>query len=107
MRESEPQLPPVHAPDTREGLSHALVTAIAERLARREQSLVFVNRRGFAPSLLCGSCGWRAECPNCSARLVVHREARGLRGEGGAQFHGGRYSGKSFHAEGAERRRTA
>ncbi len=70
---------PVHAPDTHEGLSHALVAGIAARLERREQSLVFVNRRGFAPSLLCGSCGWRAECPNCSARLVVHREIRALR----------------------------
>jgi primosomal protein N' (replication factor Y) len=70
---------PVHARDAHDGLSRPLLDAIAQRLERREQSLVFVNRRGFAPSLLCGSCGWRAECPNCSARLVVHREVRGLR----------------------------
>jgi primosomal protein N' (replication factor Y) len=62
-----------------EGMSDALIAAIERRLEREEQSLVFINRRGFAPSLLCGSCGWQAGCPRCSARLVVHREARRLR----------------------------
>ena len=46
-------------------------TALATRLDRGEQSLVFINRRGFAPSLLCSSCGWQAGCPRCSARLVA------------------------------------
>ena len=62
-----------------EGLADALVAAIGQRLTRGEQSLVFVNRRGFAPSLLCSSCGWQAGCPQCSARLVVHRDAGELR----------------------------
>jgi primosomal protein N' (replication factor Y) len=62
-----------------EGMSAALIEAIELRLAREEQSLVFINRRGFAPSLLCGSCGWQAGCPRCSARLVVHRDVRMLR----------------------------
>ena len=62
-----------------EGMSDALIAAIERRLEREEQSLVFINRRGFAPSLLCGSCGWQAGCPRCSARLVVHRDARLLR----------------------------
>ena len=62
-----------------EGMSAALVDAIGLRLQRDEQALVFINRRGFAPSLLCGSCGWQAGCPRCSARLVVHRDARMLR----------------------------
>ncbi|HVN36409.1 MAG TPA: primosomal protein N' [Casimicrobiaceae bacterium] len=62
-----------------EGMSAALVAAIELRLEREEQSLVFINRRGFAPSLLCGACGWQAGCPRCSARLVVHRDARMLR----------------------------
>jgi primosomal protein N' (replication factor Y) len=56
-----------------DGLAPALVTAIAARLARGEQSLVFVNRRGFAPSLKCASCAWEAGCPRCSARLTTHR----------------------------------
>lgn len=46
--------------------------ALEARVARREQSLVFLNRRGFAPILACGACGWNAECPRCSARLVWH-----------------------------------
>ena len=50
------------------------VAAIDARLARGEQSLVFINRRGYAPSLLCAACGWQAGCPRCSARLVVHRD---------------------------------
>ena len=62
-----------------EGISATLVAAIDVRLARGEQSLVFINRRGFAPSLLCSSCGWQAGCDRCSARLVVHRDAAMLR----------------------------
>ena len=53
--------------------------ALAARLARGEQSLVFVNRRGFSPSLLCAACGWEADCPRCSARLTVHRTPAMLR----------------------------
>ena len=62
-----------------EGIGAPLVAAIEARLLRGEQSLVFINRRGFAPSLLCSSCGWQAGCPRCSARLVVHRDAGQLR----------------------------
>ena len=61
-----------------DGLAPALKTAIAERLARGEQSLVFVNRRGFAPSIKCSACGWEAGCPRCSARLTTHRAPRAL-----------------------------
>jgi primosomal protein N' (replication factor Y) len=56
-----------------------VLEAIGERLGRAEQSLVFVNRRGFSPSLLCHACGWAACCPHCTARLVLHRESRELR----------------------------
>src|SRR5581483_3401053 len=70
---------PARADNVRDGLGTRLIDAMRERLARGEQSLVFVNRRGFAPSLLCGSCGWRADCPHCSARLVMHRQAGALR----------------------------
>lgn len=62
-----------------EGIGVPLVAAIAARLKRCEQSLVFINRRGFAPSLLCSACGWQAGCAHCSARLVVHRDAGELR----------------------------
>jgi len=55
------------------------LSALAARLDRGEQSLVFINRRGFALSLLCSSCGWQAGCPRCSARLIVHRETADLR----------------------------
>ncbi len=77
-------LPAVRRIDTRrvrldEGLSPALQTAIGERLARGEQSLVFINRRGYAPVLSCPSCGWVSQCPHCSANLVVHLADRRLR----------------------------
>jgi primosomal protein N' (replication factor Y) (superfamily II helicase) len=62
-----------------EGIGETLRAALAARLARGEQSLVFVNRRGFSPSLLCSSCGWEADCPRCSARLTVHRTPAALR----------------------------
>ncbi|HVO90508.1 MAG TPA: primosomal protein N', partial [Casimicrobiaceae bacterium] len=62
-----------------EGLSEAMIDALARCVARGEQALVFVNRRGFAPSYKCCACGWEAGCPRCSARLTVHRDARELR----------------------------
>ncbi len=62
-----------------EGIGEPLRAALAARLARGEQSLVFVNRRGFSPSLLCSACGWEADCPRCSARLTVHRTPAMLR----------------------------
>lgn len=62
-----------------EGLAPALVDAIGQTLARSEQSLVFVNRRGFAPTLLCHECGWIAPCHRCSARLTLHSTAHRLR----------------------------
>ena len=55
------------------GLSRPALTALTETLARGEQSLVFLNRRGYAPALYCPSCAWVMPCPHCSARLVLHR----------------------------------
>ncbi|MEO1730907.1 MAG: primosomal protein N' [Pseudomonadota bacterium] len=54
-------------------LAQPLVVGIEERLARGEQSLLFLNRRGYAPLTLCRTCGHRFKCPNCSAWLVEHR----------------------------------
>jgi primosomal protein N' (replication factor Y) len=65
--------------DVHDGVSVALSQAIGERIARGEQSLVFVNRRGYAPSLKCPACHWQAECVRCAARLVVHRAPAQLR----------------------------
>ncbi len=73
------QFVPDRAPGAVEGIGATLMDALAARIERGEQSLVFINRRGFAPSLLCSACGWQAGCPRCSARLVVHRDAAELR----------------------------
>jgi primosomal protein N' (replication factor Y) len=62
-----------------EGLSHPMLVAIRERLARGEQSLIFLNRRGFAPVLMCYDCGWIAPCPRCDARLTMHKGHNRLR----------------------------
>ncbi|HVY05791.1 MAG TPA: primosomal protein N' [Burkholderiales bacterium] len=61
------------------GLSDEAAQAICARLSRGEQSLVFLNRRGFAPALVCNSCGWNAGCTRCSARLVWHFRDAALR----------------------------
>ena len=62
-----------------EGVSDAMHAAIGQRLERGEQSLLFVNRRGFAPVLLCRRCGWTAGCRRCDAHLVYHRRAERMR----------------------------
>jgi primosomal protein N' (replication factor Y) len=77
-------MPRIECVDTRgtalaDGLSPALLAAVAERLQRREQSLIFINRRGYAPVLLCRACGWLSACHRCSAQLVVHLPERRLR----------------------------
>ena len=59
-----------HGPDV--VLSERLAAALGDRLARREQALVLLNRRGFATAVFCRQCGGSLECPNCSVSLVVH-----------------------------------
>ena len=56
-----------------EGFSESLLADIEATLARDEQVLVFINRRGFAPTLICHDCGWVANCSHCDARLTVHQ----------------------------------
>ena len=65
-------------PERQRWLSPRLVAALEDRLAKGEQSLLFLNRRGFAPLTLCRNCGFRFQCPNCSAWLVEHRLSRRL-----------------------------
>jgi primosomal protein N' (replication factor Y) (superfamily II helicase) len=60
-------------------LSSQLLEAIQQRVARGEQSLIFLNRRGYAPVLACTACDWKSECPHCSAFRVFHKIDRTLR----------------------------
>ncbi len=74
------QLPTIEAidlianpPERGRWIAPPLVTAIDATLARREQVLLFLNRRGYAPLTLCRTCGHRFQCPNCTAWMVEHR----------------------------------
>jgi primosomal protein N' (replication factor Y) len=83
-RIGEAQLPRVRLVDMnlqphKTVFSPQLLGAISERIARGEQSLIFLNRRGYAPVLACTSCDWKSECPNCSAFRVFHKIDRTLR----------------------------
>lgn len=62
-----------------EGLTPILMQAVRDRLSRREQVLLFLNRRGYAPVLLCPACRWHAPCDRCDARLTVHLAKKTLR----------------------------
>lgn len=61
------------------GISLPLQKAIAQTLQAGQQVLVFLNRRGFAPTLLCHDCGWISQCPRCDARTTLHQRSRELR----------------------------
>ena len=67
-----------NSPGRQRWISPPLEAAIKETLAKGEQALLFLNRRGYAPLTLCDGCGHRLECPNCSAWLVEHRFSRRL-----------------------------
>lgn len=54
------------------GLSDILIAEIKKRLEKKEQVLIFLNRRGYAPVLICESCGWQANCPHCDAHFTLH-----------------------------------
>ncbi|HUW52233.1 MAG TPA: primosomal protein N' [Rhodanobacter sp.] len=77
-RPPQVQIIDMRAQQLAHGLSPALLTAVAQTLARGEQVLVFRNRRGYAPVLLCHSCGWHAECPRCERPLTLHAGRRQL-----------------------------
>ncbi|HEX8541964.1 MAG TPA: primosomal protein N' [Pseudomonas sp.] len=61
------------------GISGPMQQAIGQTLAAGQQVLVFLNRRGFAPTLLCHDCGWLSGCPRCDARMTVHQRSGELR----------------------------
>lgn len=80
----EAALPVIRLIDTRnetprDGIASRLADALAARLARGEQALVFLNRRGYAPVLACPACDWVSGCRRCSAHLVVHLGEKLLR----------------------------
>jgi primosomal protein N' (replication factor Y) (superfamily II helicase) len=62
-----------------EGMTDEVLAALRQRVHQRQISLVYINRRGFAPVLACTDCGWTSGCPRCSAKLVVHLLERRLR----------------------------
>lgn len=72
-------LPKVHILDAKiakkvHGLSQVLIGHIQQCLDRQEQVLIFLNRRGYAPVLICESCAWQANCPNCDAHFTLHTQ---------------------------------
>ena len=62
-----------------QGLSQPALQAIERHLAAGGQVIVFLNRRGYAPTLFCNQCGWVAPCAHCDARMTLHRQAQQLR----------------------------
>lgn len=87
QRTASAQLPTVHVLDLKEGyrsgqptiLSDALFERLKETLARDEQAILFLNRRAYAPFVLCRDCGKEAKCPNCAVSLSFHRLDKRLR----------------------------
>jgi primosomal protein N' (replication factor Y) len=62
-----------------EGLTSTLVSALKRRLEQGEQSLLFLNRRGYAPVITCDACGWISNCTRCTAFMVLHKPEHRLR----------------------------
>lgn len=72
-------LPKIHLIDLKiaqkqHGISEQLIKEIQKRLNQEEQVLIFLNRRGYAPVLICESCGWQANCPHCDAHFTLHKK---------------------------------
>ncbi|MAK55397.1 MAG: primosomal protein N' [Pusillimonas sp.] len=84
QRAREVTLPDIRLVDTRrlelqQGFSPQLLEAMEKRLAAKEQVLIFLNRRGYAPALSCTSCGWVSQCPRCTAYTILHRSGPATR----------------------------
>ncbi len=83
QRAGEAELPVMERIDLRgqslqQGFSELTLERMKQTLERKEQVLVFLNRRGYAPTLMCHQCGWIADCDNCDANLTVHKRANKL-----------------------------
>ncbi|MFZ2301292.1 MAG: primosomal protein N' [Gallionella sp.] len=82
--QADARLPEVRCINTNQtvmhhGISENLLREIGQRIARREQSLLFINRRGYAPVLMCGECGWLSGCKHCAGKMVLHLNDKRLR----------------------------
>jgi len=73
------QITDVRQQPLKAGLSLALIKACQDTLNKEEQALLFLNRRGFAHTLLCHDCGWVAHCDHCDSRMVIHKRQNKLR----------------------------
>lgn len=62
-----------------EGISEKLLREVEQRISRGEQSLLFINRRGYAPVLMCRECGWLSDCKHCAGKMVLHLKDQRLR----------------------------
>lgn len=62
-----------------EGISEKLLREVEQRISRSEQSLLFINRRGYAPVLMCRECGWLSDCKHCAGKMVLHLKDQRLR----------------------------
>ena len=83
QRAGSAAIPKWHTVDMRQekiesGFAETTLTSIEDTLGRSEQVLVFLNRRGFAPVVLCNHCGWAAECRNCDSKMTLHRSCNEL-----------------------------
>ncbi len=76
--QAEWQLVDIRHSQLNTGFSQTVIEAISTQLAEGNQVLVFLNRRGFAPTLMCHDCGWVANCRHCDAHLTVHTNRPGL-----------------------------
>jgi len=84
QRAGNAALPEVNLVDQRtqalnDGLSPPMIAAIKHRVVKAEQSLLFLNRRGYAPVIMCRACGWTQSCPRCDAHMIVHQHKNLLR----------------------------
>ncbi|ASY37287.1 replication restart helicase PriA [Taylorella equigenitalis] len=80
-RASSGNPPQIHILNTKKlksinGIAQPLFDLISKKLSDGEQVMIYLNRRGFAPVLRCGSCGWVSTCPNCSVHTVMHRNIK-------------------------------
>jgi len=74
QRATKAPLPTIHCVHQEDAeLSPGILQSIQSTLDKQQQALVFINRRGYAPTLICQECGWMSECTNCDARMTIHQ----------------------------------
>ncbi|MGH1484908.1 MAG: primosomal protein N' [Cellvibrionaceae bacterium] len=82
QRANKQTLPSVNCVPTADtNLDEIAITEINQALARNQQVLIFINRRGYAPALICQDCGWISQCPNCDSRMTIHQRLSARQGQ--------------------------